>query len=122
MHKNRSLHVPKLVVSPCFAVMIVGNNSETIRGFLVQGMTVTDSSAVGTFVDLPALVPGTTNVNARVGDCLPAASSATHMQPGNRTLREDFPYVALNWTAPPSQTGDVQFRYVAHAARAVQVL
>lgn len=90
-----------------FAVTI---NGALLRGFLIQAVNE-GGDGVGTFTDLPALIPNTDTVHAKIGECMPDMSSATHnhMQT-NSTNREDFPYVMLNWTAPAAETGPIRFR------------
>lgn len=82
------------------------------RGFLIQAVMMSDGmSGVGTFINLPAVIPNTNGtVYARPGFCSPMASSATHSQPLDAVNRTDVPYVRLFWQAPPAGTGDIQFR------------
>ena len=85
------------------------------RGFLIQAVTMADSTAVGTFVNLPAQI-GDSNINAIIGPCNPMDSSATHMHPVDSTQanRDSVSYVELYWMSPPQGTGTIRFRYVCY--------
>ncbi len=63
----------------------VPNNVE-FRGFLIQARLIENGTAsetpFGNFTGLPAPIGNSTVSSAKVGVCIPAGSSATHVQPG----------------------------------------
>ncbi len=100
-------------------VIITGVASDNdFRGFLIQARLIENGAPsetpFGTFTGLPIPLGNSTVAMARVGDCLPAGSSATHVQPGpaNRADRVDVSYVSLTWYAPVEGcTGGMQVRF-----------